>query len=108
MYFDATPQSVTSILVMVVAVFALYQLLHGHYGSNLPLIFYTATILVASFTEQPVHPYLLLSGISFAMVLRFEFMSKGFTKFMGALTVLAICGAILALFDQILGGGQLF
>jgi hypothetical protein len=108
MYFDPTPQSVTSLLVIVLAVFALYQLTQGRYDTNLPLSFYTATMFVGSFTEQTVHPYLLFSGISFAMVLRFEFMSKGFTRFMGVLTSLAISGAILALFDQILGGGQLF
>ena len=108
MYFDPTPQSVTSLLVMVIAVFALHQLMQGRFDTNLPLTFYTATMFIGSFTQQTVHPYLLFSGISFAMVLRFEFMSKGFTRFMGVLTSLAIGGAMLALLDQIMGGGQIF
>jgi hypothetical protein len=108
MYFDPTPQSVTSLLVIVIAVFAFHRLVQGQFDTNLPLTFYTATIMAGSFTEQTVHPYILITGIAFAMVLRFEFMSKGFTRFMGVLTGLAIGASVLALVEQIFGGTQIF
>jgi hypothetical protein len=109
MYFDATPLNMTTMLVVALAVVALVLLLKGRYDSNVPLLFYGVTVGLISATDRSLDPYLLCAGIAFALVLRFEFMGKGFTKFVGILNTLAI-GLIVAVFlDQVFGaGGSLF
>lgn len=101
MYFDPTPQNMTALLVVALALVTLVFLLRGRWDSNLPLFYYVASIFVASFTDQPSHPYLMLVGACLAMVLRFEFMSKGFTRFIGVLTSLAIGASMVALLGQV-------
>ena len=48
------------------------------------------------------------AGIDAALVLRFEFMGKGFTKFIAFLTSSAIGLAVLAFLDQVFGSGTMF
>jgi xanthine/uracil permease len=56
--------------------------------------------------DRNLSPYLLYSGIAFALILRFEFMGKGFTKFIGILTSLAMGLTVLAFLDQVFGDGR--
>ena len=51
-------------------------------------------------------PYLLYSGIAFALILRFEFMGKGFTKFISVLNTFAICLIVAVFFNEMFGGGR--
>lgn len=106
MYFDATPQNMTILLVVALAVVALVFLLKGRYDSNMPLTYYSGAVMIQSISDQALHPYLLMVGIALAMVLRFEFMSKSFTKFIGFLTTLSICVTIAGLLNHVFGGGR--
>jgi hypothetical protein len=106
MYFDATPLNMTTMLVVALAVVALIFLFKGRYDSNLPLLFYAATMALTSLTDRSLNSYLLYSGIAFALVLRFEFMGKGFTKFIGFLNTFAICLIVAAFFDQMFNDGR--
>jgi len=108
MYFDATPLNMTTMLVVALAIVALIFLFKGRYDSNLPLLFYAATMLLTSTTDRTLNTYLLYSGIAFALTLRFEFMGKGFTKFIGFLNTSAICLIVAAFFDQIFNEGRGF
>ncbi len=107
MYFDATPLNMTTMLVITVAVIALYFLIRGRYDSNLPLLFYACTMILVSFSDRALNIYLLAAGVSLAMILRFEFMGRGFTKFIGILNALAIGLIVLVFLDQIFSDGTL-
>ncbi len=108
MYFDATPLNMSTMLVVALAVVAVVFLFRGRYDSNLPLLFYAATLVLVSTTDRTLNTYLLYTGIAFALVLRFEFMGKGFTKFIGVLNTLAICAIIAVFFNQMFGDGRDF
>jgi hypothetical protein len=108
MSFDATPLNITTLLVSALAVAALTFLLKGRYDSNLPLLFYAATLLLTSTTDRTLNTYLLYSGVAAALVLRFEFMGKGFTKFVGILNTSAICLILISFFSDMFGDGRGF
>ena len=106
MYFDATPMNMTILLVVALAIIAIMLLVRGRYDSNLPLIYYTAALGMNVLTDRGLSPYLLYSGIAFALILRFEFMGKGFTKFIGFMTSAAMALTVLAFLDQVFGDGR--
>ena len=107
MDFQATPLNITTILVIALAVVALIYLFRGRYDSNLPLLFYSATLLLTTLTDRSLNAYLLYSGIALALILRFEFMGKGFAKFINVLTTAAIGLIVLSFLDQVFGDGTL-
>ncbi len=107
MYFDATPLNLTTLLVVALAVIAVVYLSRGHYTSNLPLLFYAAALTLTAMTDRSVNIWVLYIGLALALILRFEFMGTGFTKFIAVLTSSAIGLAALAYLDQIFGGGTL-
>jgi len=106
MYFDATPLNMTTMLVVALAIIALIFLFKGRYDSNLPLLFYAATMALTTMTDRSLNSYLLYTGVAFALVLRFEFMGKGFTKFIGLMNTFAICLIIAAFFDEVFYDGR--
>ena len=106
MYFDATPLNMSTLLVVSLAIAAVIFLLRGRYDSNLPLLFYGVALGLISVTDRSVDPYLLCAGIALALLLRFEFMGKGFTKFVGILNTLAIGLIIVVFLGQVFGDGR--
>ena len=106
MYFDPTPLNMTTMLVVALAVISLTFLFRGRYDSNLPLLFYAAAMALSSMTDRTLNVYLLYSGVAFALVLRFEFMGKGFTKFVGYLNIFAIFLIVADFFDQVFNDGR--
>ncbi|MEQ1885160.1 MAG: hypothetical protein ABL967_08870 [Bryobacteraceae bacterium] len=107
MDFQATPLNMTTLLVVTLAVVTLVLLFRGRWDSNLPLLFYSATFILVTTSDRSLNPYLFYSGIVLALILRFEFMGKGFTKFIGFLNISAIGLATIAFLDQIFGDGTL-
>ena len=107
MDFQATPLNITTLLVVALAVVALTYLFRGRYDSNVPLLFYSATLLLTTLSDRSVNVYLLYSGIALALILRFEFMGKGFAKFINVLTTSAIGLIVLSFLDQVFGDGTL-
>src|ERR1051325_4669945 len=106
MYFDGTPMNMTILLVVTLAIMAIILLLRGRYDSNLPLLYYSAAVSINLLADRNLSPYLLYSGIAFALILRFEFMGKGFTKFIGIMTSIALSLTILAFLNQVFGDGR--
>ncbi|HEV2199437.1 MAG TPA: hypothetical protein VGR73_06435 [Bryobacteraceae bacterium] len=107
MYFDTTPLNLTTLLVVALAVIAVVFLSKGRYHSNLPLLFYAAVITMATTTDRGVNTYLLYTGVGLALILRFEFMGGGFTKFIAILTSSAMCLISLSYLDQVFGNGTI-
>ena len=106
MYFDATPANITLLLVVVLGICALTSLYRGKFTSNLPLLFYAIAFTMVSTTGM--NAYIMFLGLAFALILRFEFMSKGFTKFVAFLSGAAIGMAALSILDQVFGNGTMF
>ena len=106
MYFDPTPTNMTILLVVALAIMAIVMVSRGRYNSNLPLLYYSAALTLSTSTDQGLPPILLYSGIAFALVLRFEFMGKGFTKFIGFATSFAMGLTVLAFLNQVFGDGR--
>jgi hypothetical protein len=106
MYFDATPMNMTILLVVALAIIAIFLLSRGRYDSNLPLLYYSAALALTVMSDRGLPLILLYSGIAFALVLRFEFMGKGFTKFVGAVNSLAIGLTVLVFLNDVFGDGR--
>ena len=106
MYFDATPLNMTILLVVALAIIAIVLVSRGRYDSNVPLLYYSAALALSALTDRGLSPILLYSGIAFALILRFEFMGKGFTKFIGFATSIGMGLTGLAFLDQVFGNGR--
>jgi|SRR5665213_754045 len=85
MYFNASPTNMTELLVVCVAVVSIVMLLKKRYESNLPLLFYSLAVLFTNGADRPVQPAILYGGLVFCLLLRFEFMGSGFSKFVAFL-----------------------
>jgi hypothetical protein len=105
MDFDPTPLNMTTLLVVSLAVMAMVYLSRKRYESNLPLLFYSATVLLTSLSDRSVNPYLLYSGLAFALLLRFEFMGKGFAKFIGFLAASSMGLIVWVFLMEVFGDG---
>ena len=103
MYFDPTPLNMTTLLVVALAVAAVVFLIRRRYDSNLPLLFYGTTVAFTSMTDRDLNPYLLYTGLALALLVRFEFMGKGFAKFVGFLATSSICLIILVFLAEAFG-----
>jgi hypothetical protein len=85
MYFRATPTNMTELLVVCLAVVSVIMLLRKRYDSNIPLLFYSLAVLFTNGADRPIHPAILYGGLAFCLLLRFEFMGSGFSKFVAFL-----------------------
>ena len=91
MLFNPTPMNITAMLVISLAVISVLLLMRKRYDTNLPLFFYFCALVFTNFAERPVDPYIMYGGLAFALLLRFEFMGSGFTKFVAMLAGGGLC-----------------
>jgi hypothetical protein len=98
--------NMTILLVVALAVIAIVLLSRGRYDSNVPLLYYSAAMAMSVLTDRGLPLILLYSGIAFALVLRFEFMGKGFTKFIGIANSIAISLTVLVFLNEVFGDGR--
>ena len=98
--------NMTILLVVSLAIIAIVLLSRGRYDSNVPLLYYTAALTVSVLSDRGLSPILLYSGIAFALVLRFEFMGKGFTRFIGVVNSIAMGLTVFAFLEQVFGDGH--
>ena len=68
MDFQATPTNMTELLVVVLGGVAAMFLMMKRYNSNLPLIFYFIAVVFTNATDRTINPYLLYSGLAFALL----------------------------------------
>jgi hypothetical protein len=102
MIFDATPTNMTEILVVVLAVVGIIMLMRKRYDSNLPLLFYFFALLFTNLFDRPVNPYLMYGSLAFALLLRFEFMNAGFSKFIAFFAATGLCAMVWAMMSDVL------
>lgn len=86
--------NLTAILVASLAAVAIFFLLRKRYDSNLPLLFYFVAITFSSAVDRPLSPFVLYPGLVLALLLRFEFMGRGFTKFIAFFATSALVAII--------------
>ena len=103
---DGTPLNMTELLVAVLAIVAVIMVLRKKYDSNLPLLFYFVAVVFSNATDREVNPYLLYSGLAFALLLRFEFMNQGFAKVVGFFATCSICLTIYVYLAHVFGDGS--
>ena len=90
------------------AVIAVILMLRKRYESNIPLFFYLVAVVFSNMTDRGVNPFLLYSGLVFALLLRFEFMNRGFAKVVAFLTTASLCLIIWVFVAEALSGSAPF
>jgi hypothetical protein len=105
MEFDGTPLNMSTLLVVTLAVVAVFALIRKRYDSNLPLIFYFVAVMFTNMTDRTINPILLYAGLVFALVLRFEFMNAGFAKIVAFLATGSLSLIIVSFLDEVFGDG---
>jgi len=105
MYFDATPLNLSTLLVVGLAVVAIVFMVRKRYQSNMPLFFYFVAVLFTNLTDREINPYLLYTGLAFALLLRFEFLSQGFSKVIAFFATGSMLLIVLAFLADVFGDG---
>ncbi|MGH9557942.1 MAG: hypothetical protein ACRD30_01790 [Bryobacteraceae bacterium] len=105
MDFQGTPLNMTCLLVAAIAVTAIFLILKKRYDSNLPLLFYIVALVFTNMTDRAVPPLLLYCGLIFALLLRFEFMNKGFAKVVAFFTAASLGLIVWVFVAEALSGG---
>jgi hypothetical protein len=104
--FDANSVNITELLVAALAIVAMVLLIKKKYDSNLPLMFYSVALIFTNMSDRSVNPYLMVAGLAFALLLRFEFMNPGFTKLMAGLTTISLGVIVYVFLVEVFGSGQ--
>jgi hypothetical protein len=91
------------LLVVALAICAVVVVMRKRYTSNLPLMFYLVALVFTNLADRVVSPYLMYSGLSLALLLRFEFMGAGFAKFVAFLNGGALCAVAWAMMSDVFG-----
>ena len=106
MDFNANSQNITALLVVSLAVVAMYLLMRKKYDSNLPLLFYFIALIFTNMSDMSVNPYLMVVGLAFALLLRFEFMNPVFTKLVAGLATASMGVIVYVFLVEVFGNGQ--
>ncbi len=106
MDFQGTPLNMTTILIVAVASAAILMLLRKRYDSNLPLFFYFVALVFTNMTDRTVNPVLMYIGLIFALLLRFEFLSPGFSKLIAILTTTSLGVIVWVFLAEVFGDGS--
>jgi hypothetical protein len=104
--FDANSANITELLVALLAVVSMVFLMRKKYDSNLPLLFYAVALVFTNMSDRSVNPYLMVVGLGFALLLRFEFMNPGFTKVVAGLATVTMGITVYVFLVEIFGSGQ--
>jgi hypothetical protein len=103
---DANSENISALLVVVLAIVAMFLLVKKRYDSNLPLLFYFVALVFTNMSEKSVNPYLLFIGLGLALLLRFEFMNAGFSKVVAFLATASMGLIVYVFLVEVFGSGQ--
>ncbi len=106
MEFQGTSENVTAMLVVALAVTAVFFILRKRYDSNLPLLFYFVALVFTNLSDRGINPYLMYTGLIFALLLRFEFMNAGFAKLMAFFATGSLSLIIYVMLAEVFGDGS--
>lgn len=99
-------EGLTALLVVALAVIAVIFILRKRYDSNVPLLFYFAALVFTNLSDFGVNPYLLYTGLAFALLLRFEFMNPGFAKLIAFFATGSMGLIIYVMLAEVFGDGS--
>ncbi len=103
MGFTADVFSVTTLLLVVFALFVVYIRVKNWLDSNVPIIYYVVMIIYVKSIDNPQLPlWVILVGFALGGLLRFEFMNPTFTKIIKTLEVMTLAGIIYLSLKMIL------
>jgi hypothetical protein len=102
---DANSENITALLVVALALIAMFLLIKKKYDSNLPLLFYFVALIFTNMSEKSVNPYLMIVGLGFALLLRFEFMNQGFVRLVAILTTATMGLVVYVFLVEVFGNG---
>ncbi len=105
MELDANSENITALLVVALALIAMFLLIKKKYDSNLPLLFYFVALIFTNMSEKSVNPYLMIVGLGFALLLRFEFMNQGFVRLVAILTTATMGLVVYVFLVEVFGNG---
>ena len=105
MDFSANSQNITALLVVCLALCAMFFLMKK-YDSNLPLFFYFIALIFTNMSDMSVNPYLMVTGLALSLLLRFEFMNPGFTKVIAGLATASMGVIVYVFLVEVFGTGQ--
>ena len=102
LYFDATPVNFTLMLVLALGVWAVHSASKQRVDVNVPLIFYAVILLFNRLADKGLNVPLILAGIVLASLVRFEFLNKGFIKWISfaqiGIIILILWNGLVAIF----------
>jgi len=102
MGFASTPYTVTTALLAAFAVFVIFIRMKGWIDSNIPLIFYVATLTYMRAVEGSVPVWLICAGFALTLLLRFEFMNQHFIGAVRMIEIGVLCVLVFLCFKMIL------
>lgn len=108
MDFLSTPTKFSTGLLAAFAVFVIVSLAKRKVDTNLPLVFYFILMVYVSFAGETLNPYLIFTGLVFALLLRFEFLNEFFFRTVTYLEIIAICLIVWNCFGVMFGSGSTF
>ena len=103
---DGTPLNMTTLIVVALAMVGIFMVLRKRYDSNLPLLFYFVVLVFTNMTDRVVNPLLLYIGLIFALLLRFEFMSSGFSKVVAVVATGSMGLIVFVFLAEVFGDGN--
>jgi hypothetical protein len=106
MDFQGSPLDMTTLIVTALAIFAVVMLLRKRYDSNLPLLFYLVAVMFTNLSDRDLNPFLLYTGLAFALLLRFEFLNQGFSKIVAFFATSSMCLIIYVFLSEVFGDGS--
>jgi hypothetical protein len=106
MDYQGTPLNMTTLLVVALAIIAIIFVLKKRYDSNLPLLFYFVAVVFSNATDRSVNPFLLYTGLAFALLLRFEFLNPGFAKVIAFFATSSLCVIVYVFLAEVFGDGS--
>ena len=103
---DGTPLNMTTLILVALAMVGIFMVLRKRYDSNLPLLFYFVVLVFTNMTDRVVNPLLLYIGLIFALLLRFEFMSSGFSKVVAFVATSSMGLIVFVFLAEVFGDGN--
>jgi hypothetical protein len=103
---DGTPLNMTTLILVALAMVGIFMVLRKRYDSNLPLLFYFVVLVFTNMTDRVVNPLLLYIGLVFALLLRFEFMSSGFSKVVAFVATSSMGLIVFVFLAEVFGDGN--
>ena len=72
--FQPTAINVTTLLMVAITVWLIYNRQRGRLDSNWPLFYYIALVFYSKSFQDALHPNMVFIGVVAGLLLRFEFM----------------------------------